>query len=162
MKKTTFALSILLIIFLFCSCSFPHHARYYIYADIGECQLIEERKHDDALVQRYDTPNKDKALKDLSYVNFYGAYYSSSELEFEIFAYEFHNKDDAKKYFNQVTGKDEQRDQSLSAGKGLTSYQQIVMDGENVYAAYSSSGNSEKLQEYLGTVFSVLLFDFGE
>ena len=123
---------------------------------------ILENKHDDAQIQIYESPDKDKNIGNLSYEKYFGAYYSSSELDFEIFAYEFENKDDAKLYFNQVTGKDEQRDQSFSASGGAITYRQVVLDGKNVYAAYSSSGNSEKLQEFLGTVFSVLLFDFGE
>ena len=131
----------------------------YIYADIEECKLIEENKHDDAEIQIYESPDKDKNLKDLQYKSFYGAYYSSSELEFEIFAYVFENKAISKKYYVQVTGRDDGRDISYYASGGMFSHRIAVIYNEMAYVVYTSPSQADDLSHFLKKVFSICVRD---
>ena len=159
MRKNKIILSILCffaLLFQLCGCIFEF-SPIYIFADISECENIEKLKHEDAIITVYDTPEKDKNAKGLEYEKFFAAEYDSSELEFEIFAYEFKDGDTAKKYFRNETGKKDDRDINFSSSKGMFGYILIVINDNMAYSALSSSADADELEDFLANVFSLNL-----
>ena len=156
--KKLLAIVVLIMAVLLCSCSAKGYA-FYIFSDISECEQILEQKHDDAEITVYDTPD-DKYIKDLEYVNFFACDYSSSELEFEIYAYEFSSKEDAMQYFTNVTGKSNQPERSFSSSKGMFSFKVEAVDGNKVYRAVSPFYDDNDLLSFLKEIFSVEICTF--
>lgn len=131
-------------------------SEYYIFADISECDdlLLAD---DDRTVITQLSPEQDKKLKGNEYVAFRRAQYSSPELHFKIFAYEFANADGAKEYFRSVTGKDRVFDTtfSLSCGGMRGSLELVVIDGNNAYCIRSTAKDYKELDALLKECFSV-------
>ena len=146
-------LSLLAICLITCSCG-PGIIDFYIFSDIGECENINTYKDENATVTVYDTPQEDENLCDLVYNDFFAACYDSSDLKFDIFAYEFTDSDSAKKYYEKVTGTSQNSDTCFSAYGGMTTYTVVVIDGSNAYCANTTQKDSEELKSFLGEVFS--------
>ena len=86
----------------FSSCKFPE-LNVRIFFDLEECNYMLYTNNAD--VKIYDTPIKDKYLKKIEYKDFFACRYSSDELTFEIFSYEFADSASSDEYFENVTGK---------------------------------------------------------
>ena len=133
---------------------------YYIFADIYECDNLLQTEDDKTVITRL-SPEQDKKLKDNKYVEFRGAEYSSPELHFKIFAYEFADADGAKQYFRNVTGKDITFDNtfSLSCGGLRGSLTLIVIDGSNAYRIRSTAKDYKELDALLKEFFNVNIME---
>ena len=136
-----------------CSCGFKGHV-YYIFSDISECDKIDEQKQENAEITLLET-STDKYLKDLCYIDSFACDYSSSELKFTIYAYEFSSNEDAMQYFENTTGKSNQPDTSYSASKGMFNFKLEVVDGNKAYRVTSPLKYDEELLSFLATVFSI-------
>lgn len=158
MKKILMCVICLSLMLTCCSCSVKGY-EFYIFSDISECEGITEHKHDDAEITIYEAPD-DKYLKDLEYVKFFACDYSSSELEFEIFAYEFDSSEDAKEYFKNVTGKSNQPDKSFSTSKGMFRFRVVAIDDSRAYVAISPKKYDREVLSFLKEVFSVKIDSF--
>ena len=74
-----------------------------IFGDISECEKIYDFDYTDVTIVRYEDASRDERLGDLKYKEFFGAQYSSSEADFEIFAYVFESEDDASEYWSNTS-----------------------------------------------------------
>ena len=126
----------------------------HIFRDISECDNFEDSEQGNVIVTKYDTPIKDKNIKELSYEAFFAAEYSSPELSFEIFAYEFSSDNDAKRYFCNVTGKNADLDTNFSESGGLISRTLVVIDNTKAYVVHTNTFQMEALKELLEQKFS--------
>ena len=133
---------------------------YYIFADISECDNLSLIADDEAVISRISSEN-DKKLKGNEYEAFWGAEYSSPELRFKIFAYEFADADAAKEYFYNNTGKDVGFNTtfSMSCGGIRGSLQLICIDGSNAYCVYSTAKDHQELIALLKECFSVSIME---
>lgn len=145
------------LLLLLASCFTACHTRQipdiYIFENISECKKIHQIKSEDATVELYESPEKDKKLKNLPYTAFFAAKYSSSTLTFEIFAYEFHDEESAQQYFTNHTGKIVDLKTNFTGSLGSFSYDLVVIDGKNAYAI-NSSRDVDKMHAFLGELFS--------
>lgn len=161
MKRINNVLCLLLsviLIFGLCAC-FDMEMKVYIFENIEECQNINAYKSDNAVIELYDSPDGDKYLKDLQYNDFFACKYSSESFDFEIFAYEFLDSDTSKEYFKNVTGNSSEDSSSFSSVKGMLYYRRIVIDENKAYTIFSAPNDSDTVEEYIATVFSVKLYD---
>ena len=126
-----------------------------MFSDISECENF--KKHDGVMVKKYNTPEKDKKLKNLEYEKFYAAKISCDDFEFEIFAYEFKDSKSAKKYFENNTGIDTDRNTTFSTSFGLSNGSQIVISEEKAYIFYCSSSDRYDVSDFLYENFTVKL-----
>jgi predicted heme/steroid binding protein len=157
MRKTHLMFIVITITLLITTALFactPKKLDIYIFEKISECDNINGDVHTNAKVTVYDNSDKDKNLKGLSYSSFFAGEYLSNELDFKIFAYEFENTENAKKYFENATGKKNVNDTTFSMSKGMFEYMIIVIDNKNAYCAYTSPSNDEALETFLAEVFS--------
>lgn len=129
----------------------------YIFSDISECANIEKNKHDDGEITFYENPTSDINLKNLEFLEFYAAEYKSSKLEFCIFAYNFKDKDTAKKYFENATGRYDKRDVNFSSHLNPYEYSILVINEQLAYSIVSPPSQFDELNEYLSTIFSIKL-----
>ena len=116
----------------------------YIFADISECENLEQLGFKNAQITRYDSSECDPCIYDIEYREFYGAEYDSLLIDFEIFAYEFESEDDGYLYIDRL--QDE-------TGVAWT------MDGTKIYAVYTNVPSYFVISSRLGRVFSVNLYD---
>lgn len=102
----------IIFVIVFFDMAVPLPKNYYIFQDIEECERLfpADLPNSNIMVEKYDTPTKDKGVKDLSYTAFFGMKYKSDTLKYEIFAYEFESSDAALQYFVNVTGKTSYKD----------------------------------------------------
>ncbi|MBQ8163397.1 MAG: hypothetical protein IJZ93_03400 [Clostridia bacterium] len=152
-KKVSIIIACILIFNLF-SCSKMFSDEIYIFSDISECANLEINKASDVTVQEYTSTDSDKKLNELKYDAFYAAKYESSEIEFEIYAYEFESSETAKKYFENVTGRKSELDSNFLASGGMNSFEFIVIDHQNAYVVYGHSGEQQKVYSILADAFS--------
>lgn len=134
---------------------------YYIFSDISECENIIQKKSEDATIEKYDMPDKDKNLKDLQYSAFFAAKYSSSELTFEIFAYEFQSEEEAQQYFERTARVNSDRTTNFLEWGNLRSNHIVVVDQKNAYLVNATRKDAEKLKTFLGEVFSKQIISNG-
>ena len=138
---------------------------YFIFQDINECEQLIPADKDNANIEQYDTPAKDKDLKGLSYDNFWGMKFQSDAMEYEIFAYEFKDADSALKYYVNVTGQhnyekklplnSEDENKNLSASKGMFSYEIVITYQNNAYRLTAPSKYEDEVTELLANTFSL-------
>ncbi|MBE6607502.1 MAG: hypothetical protein E7633_02955 [Ruminococcaceae bacterium] len=154
-KIYTVIVSITLIVILVIGFwSFPFGKQdFYIFADISECENIEEHIPDKSKLEIYDNPEKDPAIKDLEYESFYAAKYSSLKMDFEIFAYEFKNSEDLDEYYKN-------RDEYFK-GYGMKTqgvfYTYICVGDENkIYSLYTKTFDENEVMEVLKECFSII------
>ena len=148
-------LSIMVLYMLF-SPSRLEDLKVNIFADISECENLLQSENKGAKFVKYDTPSKDKKLKNLEYESFFAGEYSCSDFEFTIFAYEFKNEDDAKAYFENHTGKESEKNANFSINMGIGGYRLRVFHNSMAYSVTSSSRkDAEKIEAFLGENFSV-------
>lgn len=127
----------------------------YMFADIDECNNIVLQKSDDAVVEVYDSPDKDKYLKDLEYDSFYACKYKSDDLKFKLFAYDFVDKESAQEYFERCADRDCVGDTDFLTTRGMMNYEVRVRCGDCAYILYTRSGYQKQVDEYLSNLFTV-------
>lgn len=132
---------------------YPNGRSFYIFSDISDCEKLEE--YDGVEVKKHDTPKKDKYLKDLKYERFYAGKISSEDFEFDIFAYEFSDEESAKKYYDNVTGVDIERNPAYLSSWGSFSGKLVVIHGKNAYILHTSTNNRNQVLDFIHEIFTV-------
>ena len=140
---------------------------YFIFQDINECEQLITAELSDLEIEKYDTPDKDKNLKGLSYNCFWGMRLESDELKYEIFAYEFSDSDSALKYFINVTGQNsyekelplsnDNDNKRLSASKGMFTYRLVVVYQNKAYLITAPNQYEDDINKLLADTFSYQL-----
>ena len=130
---------------------------FYIFQDINECKKLESLDYKEVKIEYCESSDDKYFSSDMIIKNFYGAHFASAELKFDLFAYEFENKEDAKSYFKRATGKNDELDRNFLASSGAYSFKVVAIDENKAYIASTSNKYSKELQDALGTIFSVKL-----
>ena len=119
------------------------------FEDIGVCSQLDEFKvSNDALADKY--------IGDAEYIDSYNYKLCYDKAEFMMYAYEFDNTENAKKYYSQVEGKTVDGDIDYNGRSGLFSSELIVRYNNNVYRI--ETGNTLdciKAKKCLNSVFTV-------
>lgn len=134
---------------------------YYIFSDVRECQNLISNKHEDATIIIFDMPDDDEYIEDLKYEGFFGCNYTSSELSFEIFAYEFSDEESSKRYFKNAIGRKTDNGVDFCEERGMLSCTLVVIDGVNAYSVRTNSSEVEQMKAFLAQQFTRKL-DFND
>ena len=126
----------------------------YMFASISECEKFESPNLTNGSFTKYNSPNDDTYLKSMQYASFYAGKYVSEELDFEIYAYQFNDVNDAKEYFKNATGKTINTDSSFSSSSGFRYYRLTAFDGVNAYTVIAEKSQLEEINNILNNVFS--------
>ena len=153
-KLTVSFLLIFLLLFSLCSCR-TFEIDVNIFSNIEECKDIENLKSDNADVEIYDSTMEDKYLKNLKFQGSFGCKYTSDDLTFELFAYEFSSVDMAMSYFKNSTGKGNDPNPTFSDSSGAFLFERIVIKENKAYAVRCKKDEKEKLIDFLNSWFSV-------
>lgn len=127
----------------------------YIFADIDECNNIVLQKSDDAVVEVYDSPDKDRYLKDLEYDSSYACEYKSDDMKFELFAYDFVDEESAQEYYERCAQRDSVGDKDFLMTTGLANHTVRVLYDDCAYTVYTRSGYANQVDKYLSNLFTV-------
>ena len=138
-------LLIFLLLFSLCSCK-TIEIDVHMFSNIKECQVIESL-NDNANVKIIASPDEDKYFKDLQFQNFFGCEYTSDDLTFELFAYEFSNADMAMSYFENSTGKGEDPNSTFCDSTGMLWFKRIVVKENKAYAVRCKKEYKEKMDK---------------
>ena len=159
-----FALIIGFVVYVF---NFSEPPEFYIFQSIDECERLIPTEHSDYAVEKYNSPDKDKELKNLSYEKFWGMNYESDDLKYEIFAYEFKDSDSALRYFINVTGKDlfekdlplsdDDKNEYYSSSKGMFSYDVVVVCQNKAYRLTAPVQYANDIKDLLKNTFTYQL-----
>ena len=125
-----------------------------MFSDLSECSAIEAENAEGVEITVYDSPDKDKYIKDLAYTNFYACTYSSAELQFHLFAYEFSDQATAQAYFANATGQDATRTPFYLDWRGLTTYERIVINNNLAYTVRAKASDRDAVIEIINRIFS--------
>ncbi len=126
-----------------------------MFSTMQECQDIVSLMTDSVDVKVYCPEDKnDEYLSDLTFEQFFGCYYISDDLSFEIFAYTFPSEQYAVNYFAYVTGKNNVPNPSFSDNTGLKSFRRIVVCENKAYALYCQKADKEKAVDFINGIFS--------
>jgi len=141
--------------FALSSCKINTHADYYIFQNISECQALSKLGLEDEKLTPYENAEVDKHLNALHYTDFFAAKYTSSTLEFEIFAYTFENTKSAQSYFANLTGKNDTLETNFLISGGIAgNYEMIVIDGKNAYSIITPKAYLDEIINLLSSVFT--------
>lgn len=159
-KKLTIILVLLSTVITLCSCK-PKDVEVYIFTDLSECQAIESDQFTNAQVTVYDSPSNDKYIKDLDYSNFYACNYSSAQMHFELFAYEFPDSETAQAYFRNATGQAGNKTVNYLISEGLFSqtHHRIVCSKNLAYSIYTNPSDADAVANYINHIFSEKITD---
>ena len=137
----------------------------YIFKNFDECKNLMSYEQIPSEIVEYVDAKIDTSHNGIEYKTFWGMKYQSENIEYEIFAYEFSGKDDALKYYINVTENDDlaemipldDSDKNILGSKiiGEEKYHIIVIAGNKAYKLISSNLLIDKIDEMLSTVFSV-------
>lgn len=136
---------------------------YYIFQNIEECERLLPSNSSDIQIERYKESSTDANSKGLLYRDFWGIRIESDTIEYELFAYEFNDFDLAKRYFANVTGKNEdmklpvneQGDcYTFSLSKGMFSYCIVVVCGNRAYKLTAPNKYADDINMLLASTFS--------
>lgn len=138
--------------------------KYFIFQNINECNNLLPSEQSDLTIERYDLPDKDKNLDNLSYEHFWGMKFYSKELEYEFFAYEFVDSDSALKYYMNVTGQNSYKkelplnsdnpNRRLSSSKGMFFYKLVVVYQNKAYLVIAPKKYKDSINKLLEETFS--------
>ena len=158
---------LLIVVFVIYMLNYSSPNEYYIFQTIDECEQLIPANQTDLMIERYVSPKKDKYLKNLSFESFFGMKFHSSELEYEIFAYEFADSNSALKYYINVTGQnsyekelplsDSNENKRLSSSKGMSRYRLIAVYQNKAYLIVAPKQYGDTIDKMLATVFSFQL-----
>lgn len=141
-----------------CACNAPE-VQICMFSNIAECNNIDFVKAPEAEITIYDTPAKDENLKKLEYDAFFGCLYSSNDVSFELFAYEFYSTEAAVTYFENTTGKVGTVPISYSSSTGMISYRRIVTNENMAYTVRCKPEDKEMVLGFINSWFSVDITD---
>jgi len=150
--KTTKFLLIILLVFNLCSCR-TFETDVHIFSNIEECQVIESLNDDSSYVKTYSSPDEDENLKNLQFEEFFGCKYTSDDLDFELFAYEFSNADIAMSYFKNLTGKENDPNPTFCDSSGMFWFKRIVVKENNAYTVLCKKEYKDKMIEVINGCF---------
>lgn len=108
----------------------------YIFENISQCENIAEIFGTKEKFVRYQNASKDEHLFGLKYKDFYAGKYESILCGYEIFAYEFENTDDARKYFNtssNTTWGNEEYPSAFAVRVSIWSSRMYAISGTSCY-----------------------------
>ncbi len=136
----------------------------FMFQNLDECKQLKSYEQNAIEIVEYLAPSADESYNGLEYESFWGMKYRSANLDFEIFAYEFTCKDNALKYYINVTGYDkyaeklpvEDSDKNILFFNafGENNYQIVVMEGNKAYQLLSYNLSSDAIDQMLSEVFS--------
>lgn len=137
-----------------------------MFKNFDECKALKTYESDTVEITEYTSPSKDKYYKNYEYNEFWGMKYKSKDLKFIIFAYEYKDKNDALRYFVNVTGKalldniplDDEEYKNFSTSRGMFSYRIIVIQDNKAYIVKAPCRYGDKIEEMLSENFSVVVF----
>ena len=141
------------LIITMCSCG-PSDLEIYMFSDLSECRAIGSEELEGVQVTLYDSPAKDKYIKDLLYADYYACNYSSADLQFDLFAYEFPDQATAQVYFKNATGKDTTQTATFSISQGLMTYRRIVISNNLAYSVRTQVSDADAVIEIINQIFS--------
>lgn len=131
-------------------------AKICIFADMAECESLEDLSVGEGRFTRYHNTALDDKLNGLQYTSFFSGSYSCDQFEFEIFAYKFVNANSAKTYFENVTGKNsDSRESNFSLVSGAVRSHIAVFSGDSAYAAYFPTSALTNVLEILSKQFTI-------
>ena len=84
----------------------------------------------------------------------YACNYSSSELQFDLFAYEFPTQETAKKYFKNATGIESTKTTNFLGSSGSSRYQLTVIKDNLAYTFHTRASDEEKATSVINQLFS--------
>ena len=159
------SLKILLIVLItlslmiaFCSCG-PKDVEVYIFSDLSECRTIEIEKPNGVQVTSYDSPAGDQYIKELIYNDYYACNYSSAEVQFDLFAYEFPDQATAQEYFKNATGQDTTKTVTYLDSQGVTTYRRVVISNNLAYSVLAKASDADATIEIINQLFSEKIVD---
>ena len=130
----------------------------YMFQEIEECENLIHYEQIDSTITRYHDANIDPNIKGFEYKSFFGMYYQSDNMEFEIFAYEFTNKENAFTYY-AIVNEDEyislEKEATFTKVHGQNNYEIIVARSNKVYKLTTSNLMIDQIDKMLSTVFSI-------
>jgi len=142
--------------------SFPTYM--FMFQNLDECKQLKTYEQNTIEIVEYLAPSADESYNGLEYESFWGMKYRSENLDFEMFAYEFTCKDNALKYYTNVTGSDkyveklpaEDSDKNILGSNfyGENNYQIVVMEGNKAYQLLSYNPSAYAIDQMLSEVFS--------
>lgn len=128
-----------------------------IFSSANDCTALETMASGDINIERFSSPLKDSSSKGLKYNAFYGCNYTSKEVSFILFAYEFVDSNEAKEYYKTETGKNTTNDFGFSDVKGLTQFRRIVVYHEKAYLLETSKDNIDEAISIINNIFDIEL-----
>jgi len=103
-----------------------------IFENITECNQIRNDACNTIQVSTFANYELDKYIKEMEPEKFFICEYTSTQLNFTLYAYTFKNNDDAQQYFYYVTGKRNNPTTTFSDSSGII-FRRIAVDGANIY-----------------------------
>lgn len=129
----------------------------YMFTQIQECQKTIEIMEEEPYLAKFammETPETDRYLKDLEYETFCGWKNSANSMNFDFYAYEFKTPEDAKSYFQNVTGEIADKDKVYGEVAGLRFCHRVVISGNKAYMFRAKKVWCSQIQAYINTGFS--------
>ena len=136
-----------------------------IFQDLDECKQLMTYEQIPSDIYEHTDSEKDPYSRNLQYDSFWGMDYHSENMKYEIFAYEFLNKDDALRYYINVTGETDHANKiPLDESDknplwlrifGENSYQIVAIKENKAYRLQSSGLLTVTIEDMLTTVFSI-------
>ena len=97
--------------------------------------------------------------KKLTNTAFFGGKYKDDSCDFEIYAYEFADRETAVTYFKRHTGKVSETESNLSGHHGIFKSDLVVLHGNTAYVVYMSSSDEQEVRKILAETFSIQIAD---
>lgn len=131
----------------------------HIFSDMSECYALEQEQSSDVTVDVFSSPEDDKYLKDCTYTDFFACEYTSNDINFTLFSYEFSNESIAQKYFHYATGQDADSTSTFCNSTGMFHYKSVVINGNFAYRLQTKASEEEKVKDFINERFSVELYN---
>ena len=141
-----------------CSCG-PSNLEIHIFSALSECRAIKSEKLEGVQVTSYDSPAGDQYIKELIYNDYYACNYSSAEVQFDLFAYEFPDQATAQEYFKNATGQDTTKTVTYLDSQGVTTYRRVVIRNNLAYSVLAKASDADAAIEIINQFFSEKIVD---
>jgi len=122
----------------------------FMFQDIDECKQLMSYEQIEVECMEFDFPSHDTFYRECEYQEFWGLDYKSSTFEYEIFAYEFSNRDDALAYYMRAS---EQKESDLTEKQtqffwvwSSNEYRIVVVSENKVYNILSSEDTKHHIK----------------
>ena len=153
-RVLTFGLGIVMLVMSACG---KYELDVCIFESIDECRSLASFGDEDFRVEVYALPD-DGYLNGIDYEDFFACRYCDEGVQFEIFAYEFENWQNANEYFENVTGRHNENRMTFSDVSGMSEFIRFVLYDNKSYLVCSGVKNREKVIEILNSIFSIDLY----